>query len=150
MLSAPILMWPWTWVILLLPLAIFAAIAALCPTFVWRVTLLFVVAAMAACILGDYYSVFVHKNIDPRFRDGLWSAFEIALKGTGAQSLLLTRKGYVPASRGTFASLPAGFLFGAIAIPLCGSSMELLRLSGWLVVIFPALAARFTLSRPKS
>ena len=147
------------WRLLLLPSVLIAVAAALRRTYIWAVMLCFSLAVLTAAATESYYTIFVMKRFDEKFRHAPGAAFELALFGDAVFGILgvllfggalafLTRKNYGPRLSGLyFASILGGF-YSTLPNVLYWSRVDLPNALFWiLVVVFLITAARLTVRR---
>ena len=147
------------WGLLLLPSALIAALAAMRRTYIWAVMLCFSLAAVTAATTASYYTIFVMKRFDEKFRDAPGAAFELALFGDaiigfpvvllfGGALAFFTRKNLVPKPSGLYIASILGGVYATLPDVLYWSRVDLPNVLFWiLAVVFPITAARLTVRR---
>ncbi len=127
------------WGLLLLPSVLLAAVAALQRTYIWTVMLCFSLAVLTAAATESYYTIFVMKRFDEKFRYAPGEAFELALFGYAVLGIL----------GGIYSTLPnvdlpnALFWILVVVIPITAARLTIRRIGAENADSFPLLEIKF-------
>jgi hypothetical protein len=142
------------WGLLLLPSVLIAVVGALRRTLVWAVMFCFSLAVVTVAATESYYTIFVMKRFDEKFRQAPGAAFELALFGDAIICLLgvlllggslafFARKKLGPKQSGLYVAPILGVFYTTLPNVLYWSRIDLPNEIFWIfVVAFPITIAR--------